>query len=120
MQEIKELKKGGDQNAQKVFAIREKNRPLTALLKGKTGHQQLEEYPQEVDYHLKPDEERKKELEAEREKVKKEVDKAEGERLEKTLRRKNDLENRISELEKEQQRSAFKKYLSYITNNERL
>src|SRR4051794_40687322 len=120
MIDIKELKKTENQNIQRIFALREKNRPLTALFKSKTGCQQLEDYPQEVDYYLVPSEEREKKLEAEKEKIEKEIDKIEEEKLDKKLSRKSDLENRINELKKERQRGIFQKYLSYITNNERL
>ena len=120
MEEVKRLKEKENQNLKRVFAIREKNRPLTALFKTKTGCQQLEDYPQEIDYYLAPDEEKEKELKAEKEKIEKEIGQVEGEKLANKLRRKNDLENRINELEKERRRGAFPKYLSYITNNERL
>ncbi|CAI2186281.1 757_t:CDS:2 [Funneliformis geosporum] len=116
----KGLKIEEKQNIQRIFAIREKNRSLTILFRNKTGFQQLEDYPQEIYYYLAPDEERGAKLEAEKEKIEKKIGKAEGEKLAKKLRRKNDLENRINELKKEQQRSIFPKYLSYITNNERL
>jgi uncharacterized membrane-anchored protein YitT (DUF2179 family) len=120
MEKAKQLKEGESQNLQRIFTIREKNSPLTALLKNKTGCQQLEDYPQEIDYYLEPDEEKEKKLEAEKEKIRKEISEVEGEELAKKLNRKNDLENRINELKKERQRNAFPKYLSYITNNERL
>lgn len=120
MKRIKELKKEENQNIKKIFEIREKNRPLTSLLKNKVGYQQLEDYPQEVDYYLAEDEERKVKLEAEKGEIEKEISGVGGEDLTKKLRRKNDLVVRIRELEKEQQRSSFPKYLSYITNNERL
>ncbi|CAG8574761.1 5335_t:CDS:2 [Ambispora gerdemannii] len=37
-----------NQDIKKIFEIREKNRPLTSLLKGKIGYQRLEDYPQEA------------------------------------------------------------------------
>ena len=120
MKEVKELKKKEPQDLKKIFEIREKNRPLTALLKNKTGHQQIEGYPQEVDYYLAQDEEKESKLKAEKNKVEKKISRVKGEKLTKKLRRKNDLEMRIKELEKERKRNAFPKYLSYITNNERL
>src|SRR5437660_11880534 len=121
MKNVKQLRKREDQNIKEISAIREKNRPLTAFFKSKTGCQQLENYPQEIDYYVVPNEEKEKLLEAEKEKVKKEIiGETKKEELDKKLHRKSDLESRINELKKEQQRSAFPKYLSYITNNERL
>ncbi|CAI2195131.1 18615_t:CDS:2, partial [Funneliformis geosporum] len=120
MKKIKQLKKTEEKNIQEIFAIREKNRSLTILFRNKTGFQQLEEYPQEINYYLAPNEKRGEKLEVEKGKIEKKIGKAEGEKLAKKLRRKNDLENRINELKKEQQRSILPKYLSYITNNERL
>ena len=109
-----------NRDIKKIFEIREKNRPLTSLLENKTGYQQLENYPQEVDYYLLQGEERKNKLGAERDKINKKIKGASGEKLARKLRRKNNLETRIRELDKEQKRSVFPKYLSYITNNERL
>ena len=90
------------------------------LLKNKTGYQQLEEYPQEVDYYLARDKERRNKLKAEKDEIEKKINNVTEGKLSKKLRRKNDLEIRIKELEKERQKSIFPKYLSYITNNERL
>jgi len=109
-----------NRDIKEIFEIREKNRPLTSLLENKTGYQQLENYPQEVDYYLLQGEERKNKLGAERDKINKKIKGASGEKLARKLRRKNNLETRIRELDKEQKRSVFPKYLSYITNNERL
>lgn len=120
MKEVEQLKKEKNQDLQAIFKIGEKNRPLTAFLKSKTGCQQLEDYPQELDYYLSSNEEKEAKLETEKEEIKKEIGKFEGEKLVKKLRRKSDLESRVSELKKEKQRSAFPKYFSYITNNERL
>src|SRR5256885_12574609 len=106
-----------NRDIKKIFEIREKNRPLTLLLKNKTGYQQLENYPQEVDYYLLQGEERKNKLGAERDKINKKIKGTSGEKLARKLRRKNNLETRIRELDKEQKRSVFPKYLSYITNN---
>jgi hypothetical protein len=120
MKSIKKKKKNESKEVKEIFEIREKNRPLTSLLKNKTGYQQLEDYPQEVDYYLAPDKEKKNKLEAEKEKIKKKIGNFSGEKLVKKLQRKSNLETRIKELDKEQKRSVFPKYLSYITNNERL
>ena len=120
MKEAKRLEKKADQDIKEVFEIRERNRPLTFLLKSKIGHQQLENYPQEVNYYLAQDEERKKKLEAEQEKIVKKLGSVSGEKLTRKLRRNSDLKIRIKELDKELQRDALPKYLSYITNNERL
>ena len=123
MKEAKELEKKEEkdnQDIKKIFEIREKNLPLTSLLKNKIGYQQLEHYPQEVGYYLAQGKERKAKLEAEKNKINKKISSVSGEKLAKKLRRKNDLETKIKELDKEQQRSIFPKYLSYITNNERL
>jgi len=59
-------------------------------------------------------------LKAEKRKIEKKLGSVLGENLARKLRRKTDLEARIKHLDKEQQRSVFPKYLSYITNNERL
>ena len=120
MENVKSMRKEENQNIKKIFEIREKNRPLTLLLKNKTGYQQLEEYPQEVDYYLDQDKERESKLKTERDEIEKEIGNSTGEKLTKKLQRKNDLEKRIKELEKERQKNIFPKYLSYITNNERL
>ena len=109
-----------NQDIKKIFETREKNRSLTSLLKNKTGYQQLENYPQEVDYYLARGKEKKGKLEAERDKINKKIKSTSGEKLARKLRRKNNLETRIKELGKEQKRNVFPKYLSYITNNERL
>jgi hypothetical protein len=120
MKRTKKLRKNPDQSVKEIFEIEEKNRPLTLLLKNKTGFQKLEDYPQEVDYYLTPSQERKKKLEAEKEKVRKKISGSTGEKLARKLRRKNDLELRIKELEKEKEKNIIPKYLSYVTNNERL
>ena|SRR5947209_5863852 len=120
MRRANDLEKEEDKEIEKIFEIREKNCSLTTLLKNKIGHQQLENYPQEVDYYLAKKEEKKEKLEAEKGQIDKEISGASGEKLAKKLRRKNDLETRIQELNKEQKRNIFPKYLSYITNNERL
>ncbi|CAG8614237.1 8824_t:CDS:2, partial [Ambispora leptoticha] len=86
-----QLEKKENPDIKKIFEIREKNRPLTSLLKNKVGYQQLEKYPQEVDYYLAKDEERKVKLEVERGKIEKEISSVEGEELDQKLRRKNDL-----------------------------
>jgi hypothetical protein len=65
-------------------------------------------------------EERKEGLEREKEKISEKIIGTSGEKLTRKLRRKNDLETRIKELKKEQERNIIPKYLSYITNNERL
>jgi len=123
MKEAKRLEKKenkDNQDIKKIFETREKNRSLTSLLKNKTGYQQLENYPQEVDYYLARGKEEKGKLEAERDKINKKIKSTSGEKLARKLRRKNNLETRIKELGKEQKRNVFPKYLSYITNNERL
>ncbi|CAG8611053.1 4113_t:CDS:2, partial [Ambispora gerdemannii] len=120
MRRANDLEKEEDKEIEKIFEIRGKNCSLTTLLKNKIGHQQLENYPQEVDYYLAKKEEKKEKLETEKGQIDKEISSASGEKLAKKLRRKNDLETRIQELNKEQKRSIFPKYLSYITNNERL
>jgi hypothetical protein len=120
MKKAKQLEKKADKDIKKILEIREKNRTLTSFLKRKIGYQQLESYPQEVDYYLSQDQEKKNMLEAEKEKIKKKLGRVSGEKLARKLRRKNDLETRIKELDKELQRNFFPKYLSYITNNERL
>src|SRR6185312_696525 len=117
---LEKKEKKNNQDIKEIFELKEKNRPLTALLKNKIGYQQLEHYPQEVKYYLAQGKERKNKLEAEKEKINKKISGVSGEKLARKLRRKNNLETRIKELDKEQQRNIFPKYLSYITNNERL
>ena len=90
------------------------------MLKNKTGYQKLEDHPQEVYYYLAPSEEREKKLKVKKDKIEKKITSVTGDKLAKKLRRKNDLEIRIKELEKERKKSIIPKYLSYITNNERL
>src|SRR5947209_11414928 len=90
-----------NKNIKEIIETRGKNLPLTSLLKSKVGYRQLEEYPQEVDYYLAQDKERKDKLEAEREKINKKISGISGEKLAKKLQRKNDLETRIKELDKE-------------------
>ena len=117
---LEKKEKKNNQDIKKIFELKEKNRPLTALLKNKIEYQQLEHYPQEVKYYLAQGKERKNKLEAEKDKINKKISGVSGEKLARKLRRKNDLETRIKESDKEQQRNIFPKYLSYITNNERL
>src|SRR4051794_13147755 len=120
MKEAKKKEKQADGDPKKVFEIREKNRPLTALLKNKIGQQQLEKYPQEVEYYLTKKEEKKDLLTREKKKIEEKIGNSTKEKLPRKLARKNDLETRIAALDQEQQRHFFPKYLSYITNNERL
>ncbi|MEG7978518.1 MAG: hypothetical protein NY202_00950 [Mollicutes bacterium UO1] len=120
MKIAKQSEKEENPNVKQIFEIREKNHPLTALLKGKIGYQKLESYPQEIDYYLAKKEEVKSRLETEKKQVDKKINSVSGKELESKLQRKNDLATRIQELAKEQERSIFPKYLSYITNNERL
>jgi len=120
MEFANQLEENDDPDIKKIFETREKNRPLTILLKGKIGHQKLENYPQELDYYLAQIEELGSKLKEEKEKINKEISSASGKKLVRKLQRKKDLETRIEELDKEQKRNIFPKYLSYITNNEKL
>ncbi|CFW92836.1 Putative ABC transporter permease protein [endosymbiont DhMRE of Dentiscutata heterogama] len=120
IKKAKRLEKNENPDLKKIFALREKNRSLTSLLKNKTGFQKLENYPQEIRYYLACPDEKKEKLQAERDKIERKINSVSGEKLVRKLRRKNDLENRIKELDKEKERSVVHKYLSYITNNERL
>src|SRR6185312_4262094 len=92
---LEKKEKKNNQEIKEIFELKEKNRPLTALLKNKIGYQQLEQYPQEVDYYLARGKEKKDKLEAERDKINKKIKSASGEKLARKLRRKNDLETRI-------------------------
>src|SRR4051812_16686610 len=112
MEDANQLEENEDSNIKGIFEIRERNRPLTILLKGKVGYQQLENYPQEADYYLLKNEEKKSKLEAEKEKISKEISSVSGEKLVEKLRRKKDLEINIKELYKEQKKHFFPKYLS--------
>ena len=90
-----EKKEGkNDKDIKEILEIRGKNRPLTSFLKGKTGYQQLENYPQEVDYYLARGKEKKDKLEAERDKINKKIKGTSGEKLARKLRRKNNLETK--------------------------
>ncbi|CAG8771709.1 7956_t:CDS:2, partial [Racocetra persica] len=106
IKEAKQLEKNENPDLKKIFALREKNRPLTSLLKNKTGFQKLENYPQEIRYYLACPDEKKEKLQAERDKIERKINSVSGEKLVRKLRRKNDLENRIKELDKEKERSA--------------
>jgi hypothetical protein len=120
MKKANDLEKQNDGDARKVFEIREKYRHLTSLLKGKTGHNQLETYPQEVDYYLEQGEKKSDKMEKEKKEIEKELNNVPREELIQKLQRKNNLEARIKELKKENKRSIVPKFLSYLTNNERL
>jgi hypothetical protein len=120
MKRANELKKKRTDDAKEIFKIREKYRHLTSLLKGKTGHNQLEIYPQEVEYYLLKNEDKEVKMKEEKKEIERELNSVSGEELSQKLQRKNNLEARIKEVKKENERSVVPKYLSYITNNERL
>ncbi|CAG8840739.1 34354_t:CDS:2, partial [Racocetra persica] len=92
---LEENEKQENPDLKEIFAIREKYLPLTSLLKNKTGFQELENYPQEIRYYLACPEEKKKKLQAERDKIERKIDSVSGKKLVQKLRRKNDLETRI-------------------------
>src|SRR6266536_2334239 len=98
-----------EKEIEKVFEIRKKNHPLTSLLKNKIGNQRLENYPQEVDYYLLSDKDKKNNLEAEKDKIEKEIGSFSEKKLAEKLQRKNNLEVRIKELDKEQKRNFIPK-----------
>ncbi|CAG8455101.1 15933_t:CDS:10 [Cetraspora pellucida] len=106
IKKAKKLEKEENPDLKKIFALREKNHPLTSLLKNKTGFQELENYPQEIRYYLACPDEKKEKLQAERDKIERKINSVSGETLVRKLRRKNDLENRIKELDKEKERSV--------------
>jgi hypothetical protein len=120
MKKANELEKQKDGDAKKIFEIREKYRHLTSLLKGKTGYNQLEIYPQEVDYYLEQGEKKVEKMEKEKKEIEKELNIVSRKELSQKLQRKNNLEARIKELRKENDRNIVPKFLSYVTNNERL
>lgn len=120
MKKANDLEKQKDGDAKKIFEIREKYRHLTSLLKGKTGYNQLEIYPQEVDYYLEQGAKKAEKMEKEKKEIEKELSVVSRKELAQKLQRKNNLEARIKELRKENERSIVPKFLSYITNNERL
>jgi hypothetical protein len=108
---------------EEAVRIREKNSLITSIFKNKVGdlgNSQIENYPQEIDYYLVSDNERIKKLENELTEIDRNRENLPQEDLEETLYRRNDLERRKKQLEEEQKRSVLGKYLSYITNNERL
>ncbi|CAI2162227.1 12453_t:CDS:2 [Funneliformis geosporum] len=107
-------------NKEKKIEIREKNAFLTSIFKNKTGNLELENYPQEIDYYLVSDKEKIEKFTSEITKINQERKNLPETELKKSLYRRNDLEKRKRQLEEEQKRSIAGKYLSYITNNERL
>src|SRR4051812_1104237 len=122
MKKIRELKKSQKKEAIKEsFEIREKNRFLTNLLKNKTGETDLENFPQEVDYYLESEEGKLNKLKKEEGEIGVELNSSSGKELKEKLQRKNYLQSRISKIKRERDKgNVITRYLSYITNNERL
>src|SRR3954468_18208070 len=122
MERIKELKESKEkEDIKESFEIREKNRPLTNLLKNKTGETDLENFPQEVDYYLESEEGKLTKLKKEKEIIGGELSSYSGKDLEEKLQRKNYLQSRINKIKRERDKgNGITRYLSYITNNERL
>jgi hypothetical protein len=119
---MRELKKSKEkEDVIKASEIREKNLPLTELFKNKTGEENLENYPQEIDYYLESEEKKLTELKKEQEEIKQKIKNSSGTDLEENLRRKNNLEQRIKKMNRERNKNnVFTRYLTYISNNERL
>ncbi|WNE40836.1 MAG: hypothetical protein mread185_000293 [Mycoplasmataceae bacterium] len=120
MKRANDLKKDETSDAKEIFKIREKYRHLTSLLKSKTGYSKLEIYPQEVEYYLLKSEDKEIKMREEKRELEEKLNSFSGEELSLKLKRKNDLESRIKETKKENDRWVVARYLSYITNNERL
>jgi uncharacterized membrane-anchored protein YitT (DUF2179 family) len=122
MRRIKELKESEEkEDIKESFEIREKNRFLTNLLKNKTGETDLENFPQEVDYYLESEEGKLNKLKKEEGEIGVELNSSSGKELKEKLQRKNYLQSRISKIKRERDKgNVITRYLSYITNNERL
>lgn len=122
MEKIKTLKSSKkNTDIKESFKIGEKNKPLTNLFENKTGEKNLEKYPQEIDYYLTSEEEITTKLKKESSEIEVGLESLSGSELEEGLLRKNYLESRIKKMEKYKKKSnALTRYLSYITNNERL
>jgi hypothetical protein len=96
---------------------------ITSILKNKVedlGDSQLENYPQEASYYLVSKQERIEKMENEVNEIDKKRKSLPEEELEEAINRRNNLVRRKKQLEVEQKRNILVKYLSYITNNEKL
>src|SRR5689334_18062463 len=113
MKRIKKLEGSQEkEDIEESFEIREKNRPLTNLLKNKTGETSLENFPQEVDYYLESEEEKLTKLE--KEEIGIELNSLLGPDLEEKLKRKNHLQSRINKIKRERDKgNVITRYLSY-------
>src|SRR3954468_11243329 len=102
MGRVKELEKSKEKaDIKESFEIREKNRFLTNLFKNKTGETSLENYPQEVDYYLESEERKLVKLKKEKCEIEVTLNNLLGSELKEGLLRKNDLQSRISKIERE-------------------
>src|SRR3954464_5124849 len=101
--------------------IRAKNYPVTSFFKNKINESKLEKYPDEIDYYLLNEKTKINALNSEIEKLEVDIDiNQTTEDLKEKLQRKNNLTQRVEKLKKETGRNAFVRYLSYVSNNERL
>ena len=108
-------------NLKESFKIRTENYPITSFFRNKVNEPKLEKYPYEIDYYLLKDKEKLNALNSEIKKLEVDIDSNSGmEDLTEKLQRKNNLIQRSRELKKETDGNIFVRYLSYVSNNERL
>ena|SRR2546421_10369746 len=119
MERANNLEQAG--NLTESFKIRTKNYPITSFFKNKVNEPKLEKYPYEIDYYLLKDKEKLNALNSEIKKIEVDIDSNPGTAdLKEKLQRKNNLIQRSRELKKETDRNTLVRYLSYVSNNERL
>ena len=110
-----------EKNLRKSSEIRINNYPITSFFKNKTNELKLEKYPHEIDYYSLKDKEKLNALNSEIKKLEVDIDSnSRIEDLTEKLQRKNNLIQRSRELKKETDGNIFVRYLSYVSNNERL
>jgi len=109
------------ENLKESSKIRAENHYITTLFKNNVNEAKLENYPQEIDYYLLSDKERINALDSEIKTLEVQINgNPETKTLTEKLQRKNNLTKRYEKLKKETDRNIFIRYLSYISNNERL
>jgi uncharacterized membrane-anchored protein YitT (DUF2179 family) len=110
-----------NKNLKESSKIRAKNNPITVLFANNVNEAKIEKYPQEIDYYLLSNREKISALDSEIKVLETQINKNPGtEVLKEKLQRKNNLTKRSEKLKRETNRNSFIKYLSYISNNERL
>jgi hypothetical protein len=110
-----------NKNLKESSKIRAENNPITILFANNVNEAKIEKYPQEIDYYLSSDREKIDSFNKEISVLETQINENLGTKiLTEKLQRKNNLTERSEKLKKEISRNAFIRYLSYITNNERL